>query len=41
MRTIELTYVEPRIHEEVTAHAAGNSSYFLIGDVEVASWQSR
>lgn len=41
MRTIELTYVAPRIHEELIAHAAGNGSYFMIGDVEVASWQSR
>lgn len=41
MRTIELTYVEPRIHEKLIPHAAGNGSYFMIEDVEVASWQSR
>ena len=41
MRTIELTYVERRIHEELIAHAAGNGSYFKNGEVEVPSWQSR
>ncbi len=40
MRTIESTYVERRIYEELTAHAAGQGSYFKFEEVEVASCQS-
>ena len=37
MRTIDLTYVGRRIHEEVIAYVADQASH----EVEVTSWQSR
>ena len=40
MRTIELTFVEPGIHEELIAHAAGNGSHFNNVEAEGVSWQS-